>query len=157
MLDAQHELQLKLGNDYAAMTVEERVDHCKEMILACEDELHEALNEMGWKSWATSKHLNAEAAFGELRDAWQFLTNAMFAVSQFPPHLLAARLHAALLEKLEVNIQRAENGYDGVSSKCQQCHRDLAEVELKEIVTEVPTPHVIVYCVCGAEVGRRAV
>jgi hypothetical protein len=161
MLHAQYEFQVALGNHYPAMTTDERIEHIKEMILACEDELHEALGEIGWKSWATSKHINEEAAFGELRDAWQFLTNAMFAVTQADPDILAQRLHAALDVKLKENHRRNDEGYDGVSSKCPQCRRDLSEVQLKEVVSNGSfgnvAPHVVLYCPCGREIERRPV
>lgn len=159
MLEAQHDLQIALGHHYSAMSVDERIAHIKEMILACEDELHEALGEIGWKSWATSKHINEEAAFGELRDAWQFLTNAMFAVTQADPEVLAQRLHAALDNKLKTNHKRHEDGYDGIAGKCPQCRRDLSEVELREIIANtIPGgQYVLIYCPCGREVGRRTV
>lgn len=161
MLEQQHELQVALGKHYPVMSVDERIEYIKEMILACEDELHEALGEIGWKSWATSRHINEEAAFNELRDAWQFLTNAMFAVTQADPEILAQRLHIALDDKLRENHRRIDDGYDGVANKCPQCRRDLSEVELKEVYSSGmfgnTHPHIILYCLCGREVDRRPV
>ena len=158
MLDAQWALQQRLGNKYAEMTLEERITHVKDMVLAATDELHEALGEIGWKPWATSRHLNEDAAFGELRDAWQFLTNAMFAVTTDAPEHLAQRLFDALMDKLEINHERIERGYDGVSDKCPGCGRALDEVNVREIKTTMGLlPRVDLHCSCGRYLGSRPV
>ncbi len=139
-------------------TNEERIAYFKDMVLAATDELHEALAETGWKPWATSRHIDAEAAFGELRDAWQFLMNAMFVITQEPPEELARHLHVAHQEKVARNIERAAQpgGYDGVSDKCPQCHRALGDMELKQVPRhDSMIPRVDIHCVCGHRLTSR--
>lgn len=133
MLQAQLDLQRRHGWDPLVMDLPTRIAYIKENVLALTDELHEALGEVGWKSWATSRHINSEAAFGELRDAWQFLTNLMFAVSPDSPTDLAARLERELYAKLKVNHVRHDEGYDGVSTKCPNCARALDETPINEV------------------------
>lgn len=122
MLAAQRELQelmppLDRGpgrfRDNAA-----RVEYVKEMVLACLDELHEALNETGWKSWSTSRHLNRDAFVGELVDAWFFLMNLLLAAD-----VSADELERRYFEKRERNVARQRGGYDGVTGKCPGCKR----------------------------------
>lgn len=131
MIAAQRGLQEKLGYHLEQMTQNERIDYIKENALALTDELHEALAETGWKSWATSRHINHDAYLGELRDAWQFLTNMMLAVEPDPVKL-ADWFADALSEKHGVNHRRVGN-YDGVSTKCPSCKRALDEVAITEL------------------------
>src|SRR5688572_6751228 len=61
MFRQQYEMQRDVyGIDYATLTDEERIHHFKEMLHAMNDEMHEALGEMGWKPWASSKHFNQD-------------------------------------------------------------------------------------------------
>ena len=157
MLAAQREVATRVHVDPAGFVdQDERIEYIRAMTLAVIAELNEMLDEIGWKPWATSRHVNEDAAFGELRDAWQFLTNLMFAVTLMPADELADRLHIALVDKHAVNLERASRGYDGVSDKCRQCHRDLSEVEIKE-VRVTSTNRIDLHCVCGAYLGSRAV
>lgn len=157
MFAAQREVQAVIAVDpVIILDQDERIDYIRTQVLACVAELMEMLDEIGWKPWATSRHVNENAAFGELRDAWQFLMNLMMAVTLAPPEEVAARLHAELLEKHVINYHRALNDYDGVDGKCRQCHRDLAEVEVKE-VRATSTDRVDLHCVCGAYLGSRTV
>ena len=153
----QDALQEQLGNHLAKLDSEARVQYIKDMILACTDELHEALAEIGWKSWATSRHVNEEAAFGELRDAWQFLMNAMMAVNQRGPRANAEALYQAHNQKIAVNYARQSEGYDGITGKCPACHRDLGEQTLKEIHSKEFPPRVDIHCMCGYTVVSRLV
>lgn len=123
MMNDQYLLQRDTyGIDYFTMTDEEKIQHFKEMKLALQDELHEALNEMGWKPWATKRHFNQDAVQGELVDAWHFFMNLM---------LIAGMTPLDLFEKYEAKRkknmarQQAEGGYDGVSTKCPRCKRAL--------------------------------
>jgi hypothetical protein len=143
--------------DPTTLDGDERIQYIKDMILACTNELHEALGEISWKPWATGRYVNHREAMGELRDAWQFLMNAMFAVTRTSPENLARELHDMHAEKIEVNLERARSGYDGVTGKCPQCHRDLAEIELKEIIVQTPFSRVDIHCVCGRHLYSRAV
>lgn len=108
------------GIDYVNMTDEERIHHFKEMLHALNDEMHEALGEMGWKPWASSKHFNTDAIQGELIDAWHFFMNLLW-ISKMTPGELFEKYQAKRLK----NIQRQVEGYDGVSTKCAGCRRAL--------------------------------
>lgn len=119
----------------------------KNMILATLDELHEALNETGWKPWASSRHVNDDACFGELRDAWQFLMNAMLTVHQVSPSELAELLEESLDAKLKKNYARVDAGYTG-TEKCPGCRRALDEVKLT--VDRSNGGGKLVTCTCGA-------
>lgn len=121
MMKAQFELQRDTyGIDYSAMTDEERIHHFKEMLHALNDEMHEALGEMGWKPWASSKHFNEAAVQGELIDAWHFFMNLMLIAG-----LDSDTLFKKYLVKRKKNIARQADGYDGVSTKCPGCKRAL--------------------------------
>lgn len=133
MLEAQLKLQRELGNRIDAMDDEERIRYLKDNVIALISELNEFLGEIGWKPWASSRHINRFAAFGELRDAWQFLMNLMLATLDRSPSMIAAQLETELYLKHSVNRARHESGYDGIADKCPSCKRDLGEVTLIEI------------------------
>lgn len=97
-----------------------RVEQIKNNVLALTDELHEALNEVGWKPWATSRHVNDEALRGELVDAMHFLVNLYVLGGG-----TAEDLHARYVAKNDKNRKRQLEGYDGVSGKCPGCRRAL--------------------------------
>jgi hypothetical protein len=98
---------------------EERIQYIKDMVLALENELQaEFLGEIGWKPWATSRHINTDAAKSELVDAFQFFMNLCFVVGMTAEELMT--LHAAKIKK---DFARIEEGYDGVSTKCPVCKR----------------------------------
>lgn len=122
MFDLQSELQIKhYGADPSDITdPDERVKFTKDMHIAITDELHEALNEIGWKPWATSNHFNEDAFKGELVDAWHFFMNLCMVAGMTPDELFT-RYRAKRLK----NIKRQEEGYDGISTKCPRCHRAL--------------------------------
>jgi hypothetical protein len=132
MLSAQLDLQAQAGMDPTDMNVDEVIEYIKTMTLAATDELHEALNEVGWKTWATSRHINTVAAFSELRDAWQFVTNLMFAVTGESPENLADMLESALYRKISLNQARIAELYTGLD-KCPGCRRSLDEVVIHEV------------------------
>lgn len=154
MLTMQLELQRELQTDPTAVPLDRRADWIAHMVLAATAELHEALNEVGWKAWATSRHVNDDACFDELRDAWQFLTNAMFTVYQCSPEELAHLLEGALNEKIEKNRARARAGYTG-TEKCPGCRRALDEVVLREVKKPDTDETELVFCQCGASVDRH--
>lgn len=132
MLGAQLDLQVQAGMNPLEMDTTAVIEYIKEMTLAATDELHEALNEVGWKTWATSRHINTVAAFSELRDAWQFLTNLMFAVTGEEPENLADMLESSLYKKIALNQARILEVYTGLD-KCGGCHRSLDEVSIHEV------------------------
>lgn len=122
LLESQATLQLRMpdGVDPRDMSTEEKALFIKDMVLALTDELHELLDEVGWKPWASSRHVNMEAAQGELIDALHFFLNLSLALD-----LDGFRIMEMYYAKNKKNKQRQEEGYDGVSSKCVVCHRAL--------------------------------
>lgn len=121
MFELQSDLQLNTyGSHPADIPTEEKITFIKDMNLALQDELHEFLAETGWKPWATSRHINTEAAQGELVDAFHFFMNLCMAVD-LTPDLLYQKYKA----KRERNKERQAEGYDGVLGKCPYCKRAL--------------------------------
>jgi dimeric dUTPase (all-alpha-NTP-PPase superfamily) len=152
LLQAQNTLQTETyGYDFKAMGQLERIQFIKENVLALSAELHEALDETGWKTWATSNHLNEEAYLGELVDLFHFFMNLIL-VLQTPsigeavsdgvvrvrPGIdyvpattvndLAEVFTQRYFQKNARNTQRQVDGYDGVSSKCPVCKRALDDM-----------------------------
>jgi dimeric dUTPase (all-alpha-NTP-PPase superfamily) len=118
-LKAQHELQINsFGKDPKLLSEEERADWIRWNVLALSDEMHEALAEVGWKPWATSRHVNRAAYISELVDAFHFFMNLMLVVDCTSDEFLAK-----YAEKRKINIKRQEDGYDGVTGKCRMCKR----------------------------------
>lgn len=120
MLQMQRELQLVYNNGKTLeqFTDEERMQAIRDNVLACTAELHEAMDESGWKPWATSNHLNHEAFKAELVDAWHFFMNLMLHSG-----MTAEDLYDGYIKKNAKNVKRQADGYDGVSTKCPRCHR----------------------------------
>lgn len=117
----------KLPSD---MSDEERIEFIKWNILACTDELHEALAEVGWKEWATSRHFNRDAFLHELIDAQLFLHNLMLAVVRDGESVskLQDEVDSLIMARIHRAIERQRVGYDGVAGKCPHCHRSLDDV-----------------------------
>lgn len=122
MFELQRELQIKAyGKDPGEIDNNtEAIQFIKDMHIALTDELHEALGEVGWKPWATSKHVREDAFRSELVDAWHFFMNLCLVVGMGPEEL-----YTGYLKKRLKNIKRQQDGYDGVSTKCMQCGRAL--------------------------------
>lgn len=121
MFRLQYEMQRDTyGIDYANLTDEQRIQHFKEMKHALDSEMWEAMDEMGWKPWATSRHFNTAAVQGELVDAWHFFMNLCLIAGMSPFDLIEG-----YRKKREKNIarQQAAGGYDGVTGKCPGCKR----------------------------------
>lgn len=133
----QREMQTtSFGADPMTLEGEERVQYIKDMVLAATDELHEALGEVGWKPWATSRHVNDEALKGELIDLLHFVINLMLVA-----HLTPEEIHHRYFVKAARNKQRQAEGYDGVSGKCSGCGRALDDPATRctaEACAEVP-------------------
>lgn len=120
-LAMQKELQERsMGYAFHKMTPGERSEYLSEMILALEDELHEAMKEFSWKSWASAQYFNRDTFVGELVDAWHFLMNLLIAAD-----VSAEELYTRYVTKNMLNAKRQREGYDGVSSKCPVCKRAL--------------------------------
>lgn len=121
LMEAQSQLQESAyGRDIKSLEGEERTSFIKDMTLALSDELHEALAEVGWKPWATSRHVNEEAFKGELIDAFHFFMNLCLAAG-----MDAFELTEKYYLKNAKNLRRQQDGYDGVEGKCKDCGRAL--------------------------------
>jgi dimeric dUTPase (all-alpha-NTP-PPase superfamily) len=119
ILDRQRELQKKhYGVDVTTLSDEERAQYIRDMSLALTDELHEALNETGWKPWATSRHMNRQAYLGELIDVLHFWCNLVLITNTSEKELLDM-----YFAKADKNAKRQLAGYDGVAGKCTTCGR----------------------------------
>lgn len=105
---------------------EYRISQFKEMHIALGSEQQEALDEMGWKPWATSRHFNAEAVRSEIIDAWHFLMCQWLLAGG-----TAEMFYQEYQRKISVNINRQTEGYDGVSTKCKGCNRALDDPSTK--------------------------
>ena len=149
MLVNQNELQLSAyGINIAYMSQEGRVTFIKEMYIALGAELQEMLNEMSWKPWASAEFFNTEEALGEMVDAWHFIMNILITVGYqhgVGPNELGSLFAEKYYAKSRVNAERQENGYDGVSSKCPSCHREVTELP--------PSCFLLWYCTCTAKLS----
>jgi dimeric dUTPase (all-alpha-NTP-PPase superfamily) len=128
LIEMQRQLQIKhqRGGDPSLLDPDERADFMRWNAFALEDEIHEAMQEVGWKPWATSRHVNQPEFMGEMVDAFHFFMNMLICV--FPgwsSEEIADEFIAMYEEKNQINAERQESGYDGVSSKCQTCGREL--------------------------------
>lgn len=126
VFESQAYFQGLLGHDYNNMSTEELVSYVKDQILALLDEGHEALNEVGWKPWASSRHFNREEFSGELADILCFLVNLALAAG-----LTADDFYRLHQEKALRNIKRQEEKYDGVAGKCPGCKRAIDDLRAK--------------------------
>jgi dimeric dUTPase (all-alpha-NTP-PPase superfamily) len=120
IFERQHTLQREKFKDPQRMSRPEALEYIRWNVLALTDELHEALQEVGWKPWANSVHINRNEYVGELIDATHFLVNLFLVVGATP-----LEVYGAYLEKNERNHTRQDKGYDGVSEKCPHCKREL--------------------------------
>lgn len=128
MLRELFELQEKLQRGYAYMggkvpqefEGQERLDYIKGMHTALSMEAAEALDETGWKPWASSRHVNEDAHKGEVVDMWFFLMNWTMAARMSPQEL-----YERYREKLLINLARQQGQYTGVAEKCPGCKRAL--------------------------------
>lgn len=92
--------------------------------LAAITEIAEMLDEVGWKPWATSRHVNADRVIEEIVDVMHFLGDILRAVD-----CDGHQLTRVYLNKNLVNAGRQVDGYDGVMGKCPNCHTDLTEAD----------------------------
>lgn len=160
LLRLQLELQRRIpDSDPTAMTVAQRVDYVKDMILSCTDELHEALNETTWKRWTkTEPNVHQEHYFKELIDAFHFMLNLFLAAyPDAPPEMLALMIENSYKHKRVVNIARQDNSYDGIATKCPSCKRALEDISLTVIHDDAGKPELVFCGVCGTPLEMSVV
>ena len=84
-------LQLRLQREHMnvnPLTLDgaDRVAYVRDMVLACTDELHEALNEVTWKPWTTGgPRVHDEHLFAELIDVLHFVFNLLLVARRVDP------------------------------------------------------------------------
>lgn len=108
ILNEQHKLQFKLGYDTESMTDEEKIAYITWNNHAAAGELSEMMMEIGWKPWATSRHINRNELIEEGVDVLKFLLNQMLAVGVTPDEL-----YTAFINKTVTNYERQAAGYTG--------------------------------------------
>jgi len=124
ILNAQRNLQKNsYGVDISTLNEEDRAKYIRDMSLALTDELHEALNETGWKPWATSRHFNRQAFLSEMIDVLHFWCNLVLLTN-----VSEAEILDAYFAKAEKNAKRQLEGYNGVDGKCKSCGRAFDDV-----------------------------
>lgn len=110
MLEMQAELQLRYSGVYPSeLSGDERRDYIRTMVLALEDELHEALREAPWKPWSARKGWTLEENNrfkDELVDAWHFMMNLMLVSG-----MTADELFTLYMKKNSENHRRQDDGY----------------------------------------------
>lgn len=134
MIDLQAKLQSETyGKDISKLDTREKIEAYRINMMALQDELHEALNEMSWKPWAKAEYFNDDRVQQELVDAWHFFMNLMI-ISDMD----AEKLHLRYLAKRKVNIKRQEDGYDGVSTKDENGNAtDEPTLDFEELRNEI--------------------
>lgn len=117
----------------------QRMEYITEMALGLISEINEALAETGWKSWASSNHVNTNAFRDELADAYLFLMNLLLA-ADIPLSVFAE----AVSKKQDKTVRRIKEGYTGME-KCPACQRayDDDAVTCTPVNVETSTP---AYC-----------
>lgn len=103
---------------------------------ACVKELSEATDEVGWKPWASSRHINQPQFNQEMVDAFHFFMNMMLVGNPGKTvDEIADEFCRLYIVKNVINANRQKDGYDGVNTKCPRCHRELTEVEADHLET----------------------
>lgn len=147
----QHDLQTETyGYNFQRMTPTERIRYIKDMKLALDAELQEALDETAWKPWARhpDRWINRDAYVGEMVDVLHFFINMLLVLGDDPQDL-AIEVTRRYHDKHDVNQQRQVDGYDGVSTKCPRCKRALDDPAVMCNTTKVdncPEPVLSGFC-----------
>jgi dimeric dUTPase (all-alpha-NTP-PPase superfamily) len=113
LLTLQRRLQEECYHtDFAGMDNEERIAFIRQNVLALEDELHEALREVGWKSWAKTKYIHQTRLQEELIDALHFMLSLLLAAN-----MNADDVYERYLTKNRINRRRQQEGYSGEKTR----------------------------------------
>jgi len=133
------------ATDPEKLTEEDRAPFVTWNAFAAIAELVEAMQEVGWKPWATSRHLNREAFLREIVDALHFIGNLALCAGGHPLEL-GNELWKLYEQKHEINAQRQRDGYDGVSEKCPHCDRELTTSSINRVVGRMIQPETVRVC-----------
>lgn len=121
-LEETKELQEQYYGKEYPIEGQELIDYIVINTVAAEDELHEALNEVSWKPWASANFVNREAFIGEIVDTLHFIGNMLVGVE-----CTDLELSKAYEEKMIRNRARMTEGYTGLE-KCSICKRSKDDV-----------------------------
>lgn len=137
MLKLQLELQkssMKDGNPQH-LTGDDMATFMTWNAFALTGEVHEAMQEVGWKPWASNRSIAEQAFLKEMVDAFHFFMNMLLCALPDSPEVIAEKFVTAYEEKNRENARRQEEGYTG-TNKCPGCGRDLKEfMDLQVIST----------------------
>jgi dimeric dUTPase (all-alpha-NTP-PPase superfamily) len=113
MFETQRDMQINsFGADPAELVGEERKHFVTAMALAINTEVAEAMQEIAWKPWAKTDHLNREAFIEELVDMMHFVMNLALVAD-----CDAAEFFEAYMTKVEENKRRQREGYSGLDKQ----------------------------------------
>lgn len=148
-------LQSKLQAESYGYNVEELdedklIEYVRWNVIALEHELHEALDEISWKPWASARYVNRMELLKELIDVAHFFNNIWLSVCGLDPEKSSQLFEQLYEEKHKVNAERQVVGYDGVSGKCKFCGRDLATTAKTATTRD---NEIVTYCLCGRVLG----
>jgi hypothetical protein len=131
MIRAQFELQRVMppvGRDVTKLKGAEFADYVRVNVLALEDELHEAMQEVVWKPWSHAEpgFIDRDRYLDELIDAWHFFMNLVLVAKKDDQRLgdLVNEFTERYFAKHDRNRQRQAEGYTGLD-KCPNCKREL--------------------------------
>lgn len=96
-------------HDVGALTDRDLVEYIKMNVLAATDELHEVLNETGWKHWKSEGYgqiASRQRYIDEIADVVLFTLNLLLA-----QRVSGMELIKALDKKWRINQQRQRSGY----------------------------------------------
>lgn len=109
MFERQYALQQEVfGLDEVLADPEKRAMWFTQMMFGLTDEVHEAAEHVGWKHWATSRHIDTDAFGSELIDALHFLI-ALLIASDWPADVV----YGSYMAKADVIERRQREGHDG--------------------------------------------
>lgn len=110
------------GKDPAKLEGQDRIEYVRWNMLAAQNELNEALDEISWKPWASAEFFNRDQFVGELVDVLHFVGNMLVAAK-----CTDAELNERYTDKMNKNRKRQAEGYTG-TDKCTNCRRAMDDV-----------------------------
>jgi dimeric dUTPase (all-alpha-NTP-PPase superfamily) len=102
----QHQLNLRIGLDTAALTEEQQVQWVLNYCRAASQELAELTDSVPWKWWAKYQTFDKANARVEVVDLFHFLISLAQVLG-----MSASDVHDLYLQKNKLNLQRQDTGY----------------------------------------------
>jgi hypothetical protein len=137
-LDMQNQLQIQMrlvnrdleGSPLYMLTNEQKLSFLRWNHSALIIELSEAMEETGWKPWASSRHMNYAGFIKEMVDGWHFFMNMLLVAAAIEGKTLdevGDDFTQEYITKNAKNLRRQMEGYDGITGKCPRCNRELSD------------------------------